>query len=142
MSRWVSSKLTSVSDGASPGQAFYHRSSIIRSHSKTHKETDSKAAASQNKKKNRGREAEPPAAALLLAAAMLLLGFQIESAEDANVVDLAVCFLVPRTLIFSRGVRINFPEDGRSERIVFTGFVCEAWHNKKKSTFTLTEISI
>lgn len=61
MSRWVSSKLTSVSDRASPGQAFYHQSSIIRSPSKTHKETDSKAA---SQTKNRGSEADPPAAAL------------------------------------------------------------------------------
>lgn len=61
MSRWVSSKLTSVSDRASPGQAFYHQSSIIRSPSKTHKETDSKAA---SQTKNKGSKADPPDAAL------------------------------------------------------------------------------
>lgn len=56
MSRWVSSKLTSASDRASPGQAFYHQSSIIRSPSKAHKETDSKVA---SQTKNRGSKAAP-----------------------------------------------------------------------------------
>lgn len=62
MSRWVSSKLTSVSDRVSPGQAFYHWSSIIRSHSKTRKETDGKAV---SQTKNRASKAEPPAVVLL-----------------------------------------------------------------------------
>lgn len=83
MSRWVSSKLTSVSDGASPGQAFYHRSSIIGSHSKTHKVTDSKAAASQKTKKHRGR------AAPRSHVAAVILNW---SADQANVADLAVRF--------------------------------------------------
>lgn len=62
MSRWVSSKLTSVSDRVSPGQAFYHWSSIIRSHCKTPKETDSKAG---SQTKNRASKAKSPVVALL-----------------------------------------------------------------------------
>lgn len=101
MSRWVSSKLTSVSDRASPGQAFYHRSSIIHSHSKTHKETDSKAA---SQTKNRAAKAEPPAATPhFLRLSHHSRGISVISilrTDELYVVDIAVGFYVLNTDIF------------------------------------------
>lgn len=98
MSRWVSSKLTSVSDRASPGQAFYHQSSIIRSPSKTHKETDSKAA---SQTKNRGSKAAPPAAAPRCTLqpshhGRVVSMISILRTAEVHAVDLAVCVYLHR----------------------------------------------
>lgn len=115
MSRWVSSKLTSVSDRVSPGQAFYHRSSIIRSHSKARKETDSKAA---SQTKNRASKAEPPAVELM---------FTTVSLQPCYCCDLNFkcwwniccwpCYVLPctATQVFLWGLRIDIAENSNSE---------------------------